>query len=183
MKFLFFTFLSTAFLAAASIDTDKVSVTWTAYKTPEKVAVTGSFEDIKLKFGKQRKTIAQTLQNATAVIDPMKADLKDEFKNKNIREYFFAKFEDKEIKVTLKDVVEGKNSGSILATVKMNGKTEKIPMVYTIENGILKAEGLIDLSLFKLDSARENLQKEVADLHEGMTWSQVKIAFQAPVKP
>ncbi len=183
MRLLFLVLLSTMFLTATSIDTSKISVTWTAYKTPQKVAVSGSFGDIKFKFGKQKKTLAQTLQNASAVIDPMKADLKDEVKNNNIREYFFAKFEDKEIKVTLKDIVEGENCGTMLATVKMNGKSVKIPMEYTIADGILKAEGLLDLNLFKLDSARENLQKKVAIEHEGITWSQVKIAFQAPVKP
>ena len=86
------------------------------------------------------------------------------------------------IKVTLHDVVEGKDQGTILASVRMNGKTNKVPMEYKIENGVLKARGVLDLSEFKLSEARANLQKAVSDLHEGMTWSQVTIGFEAPIK-
>ena len=55
-------------------------------------------------------------------------------------------------------------------------------MEYKIENGVLKARGVLDLSEFKLSEARANLQKAVSDVHEGMTWSQVTIGFEAPIK-
>lgn len=174
--------LSIVGIHAASIDTSKVNVIWTAYKTPAKVAVSGTFKDIAFKFGKKQDSIAATLEGASATIDPMKVNLNDDVKNANLRDFFFSKFSKKEIKVTLRDVVEGKDQGTILASVRMNGKTNKVPMEYKIENGVLKARGVLDLSEFKLSEARANLQKAVSDLHEGMTWSQVTISFEAPIK-
>lgn len=175
-------FLSIVGIHAASIDTSKVNVVWTAYKTPAKAAVSGTFKDIEFKFGKKKDSIATTLEGASATIDPMKVNLNDDVKNANLRDFFFSKFSKKEIKVTLRDVAEGKDQGTILASVKMNGKTNKVPMEYKITNGVLKASGVLDLSEFKLEEARANLQKAVSDLHEGMTWSQVTIGFEAPIK-
>lgn len=181
LKLLVLGVLSAVGLNAASIDTSKVSVVWTAYKTPSKVAVSGTFKDIDFKFGKKRDSIASTLEGASASIDPMKVNLNDDVKNANLRDFFFSKFSKKEIKVILRDVLEGKDQGTILASVKMNGKTNKVPMEYKIANGVLKASGVLDLSEFKLDEARANLQKAVYDLHEGITWSQVTISFEAPI--
>ena len=181
LKLLAISMLGVVGLNAASIDTNKVNVVWTAYKTPAKVAVSGTFKDINFKFGKKRDSIASTLEGASATIDPMKVNLNDDVKNANLRDFFFSKFSKKEIKVTLRDVVEGKDQGTILASVKMNGKTNKVPMEYKITNGVLKASGVLDLGEFKLEDARANLQKAVYDLHEGMTWSQVNIGFEAPV--
>ncbi|MFC3867591.1 YceI family protein [Helicobacter equorum] len=174
--------LSIVGIHAASIDTSKVNVIWTAYKTPAKVAVSGTFKDIAFKFGKKQDSIATALEGASATIDPIKVNLNDDVKNANLRDFFFSKFSKKEIKVTLHDVVEGKDQGTILASVRMNGKTNKVPMEYKIENDVLKAHGVLDLSEFKLSEARVNLQKAVSDLHEGMTWSQVTIGFEVPIK-
>ncbi|WP_394954993.1 hypothetical protein [uncultured Helicobacter sp.] len=181
LKLLILGVLSAVGLNATSIDTNKVSVVWTAYKTPSKVAVSGTFKNIDFKFGKKRDSIASTLEGASASIDPMKVNLNDDVKNANLRDFFFSKFSTKEIKVILRDVLEGKDQGTILASVKMNGKTNKVPMEYKIANGVLKASGVLDLSEFKLDEARANLQKAVYDLHEGITWSQVTISFEAPI--
>ena len=182
LKMLAIGLLGAVGLNAASIDTDKVNVVWTAYKTPTKAAVSGSFTDAKFQFGKKRDSIASTLEGASVSIDPMKVELNDDVKNANLRDFFFSKFSKKEIKVTLRNVVEGKDQGTLLASVKMNGKTNKVPMEYKITNGVLKASGVLDLGEFKLEDARANLQKAVYDLHEGMTWSQVTIGFEAPIK-
>ncbi|TLD96380.1 YceI family protein [Helicobacter jaachi] len=169
---------------AASIDTQKAEVKWTAFKTPAKVAVTGSFDDVKFKFGKPNKTqdLESQLSNATATIDIMKVNLGDETKNANVKTFFFDSFAKKDpIKVTFKDVIEGKDKGTILANVRMNGKTQKVPMQFEVSNGKLVAKGVLDLSEFGLDGARVSLQNAIPE-HEKLTWTQVEIAFEAPVK-
>lgn len=171
--------------SAATIDTSKAMVKWTAFKTMEKVAVSGTFDDVKFKFGDVNKngTLESQLSNATATIDLMKVNLNDDLKNQNVKQFFFSAFNKKDpIRVTFKDVFEGKNKGTILANVRMNGKTQKVPMQYEVAGGKIVAKGMIDLLQFGLDEARMSLQKGVYDLHEGMTWSQVEIGFEAPVK-
>ena len=79
-------------------------------------------------------------------------------------------------------VIEGKNKGTILASVRMNGKTNKVPMQFEVVGKKIVAKGVLDLSEFNAESARASLQEAVSDLHEGLTWSQVEIAFEAPIK-
>ena len=119
-KFLAFLGLSIAIssLQAASLDLQNATTTWTAYKTEDKTPVSGSFEKIEYKFGKNINDIAKTLEGATAMIDPMSADLKDEVKNANVRGYFFAHFAKKDsIKVKFSNVFLylGKNTFVIMA--------------------------------------------------------------------
>lgn len=185
MKKIMMSMVAFCVIASASvIDETKVAVKWTAFKTMEKVAVSGTFDDVKFKFGKVKNgSLESQLSNATATIDIMKVNLNDEVKNQNLKTYFFGAFQKKDpIKVNFKAVSEGKNRGTILASVRMNGKTQKIPMQYEISGGKLVAKGILDLNQFGLDDARMSLQKGVDELHEGMTWSQVEIGFEAPVK-
>lgn len=169
---------------AANLDASKAQVKWTAFKTPAKVAVSGSFDDVKFKFGKPNKnqSLESQLTNATATIDIMKVNLGDETKNSNLKTHFFGQFAKKEaIKVTFKDVIEGKDKGTILAQVRMNGKSQKVPMQYEVSGGKLVAKGVLDLGEFGLESARASLQKAVGELHENLTWSQVEIALEVPL--
>lgn len=170
---------------AAVIDADKAEVKWTAFKTPTKIGVNGTFNDVVFKFGKPNvaQSFESQLNNATATIDIMKVNTANEGRDETIRKNFFDKFSKKDpIKVTFKDVIEGKNKGTILAIVRMNGKTNKVPMQFEIVDKKLVAKGVIDLSEFSAESARSSLQAAVAELHEGLTWSQVEIALEAPLK-
>ncbi|PAF43840.1 YceI family protein [Helicobacter sp. 11S03491-1] len=167
---------------AATIDTTKVETGWTAYKTANKVGVGGTFDDIAYKFGKKHDSIASTLEGATATIDPMKVNLHNDAKNKNVKNYFFSHFKKGGIKVTFKNVVEGKDQGTILALVKMNERSIKVPMQYSIKDGKFTATGVLDVLEFGLNEAYKQLAVGCHDLHEGMTWSQVSISFSAPIQ-
>ncbi|RDU61169.1 YceI family protein [Helicobacter marmotae] len=170
-------------VCAATIDSANAKVKWTAFKTPEKVAVSGTFDEVKFKFGTPNKTqsLESQLNNATATINANSVNLDDEGKNETVRTFFFAKFKKQEpIKVTFKEVIEGKNTGTILASVRMNGKTDKVPMQFEVANKKLVAKGVIDLSQFGAEEARLSLQENAP--HDGLTWSQVEIALEAPLK-
>lgn len=184
-KILLILAFSAAFAYGAIIDNSKAVVKWSAFKTPEKVAVEGTFNNVKFKFGKANKngTIESQLDNATATIDINQVELNDESKNEAVRKYFFGAFTKQDaIKVTFKEILEGKDRGTILATVRMNGKSQKVPMQYEIANNLITAKGVLDLSEFGLESARVSLNNACKELHEGITWSQVEIGFEAPVK-
>ncbi len=173
--------LCASVISAKSIDKESIKVNFSAYKAQNKVAVNGTFNDVVFKFGKKNESIASTLNNAQATIDPSNISVGENLQDKNIKEFFIKKWAKPEIKVTLKNIIEGNNVGTILANVRMNGKTQKVPMQYTIKNGILKASGVLDLSEFKLDEARENLIKNTSDAIEGLIWSEVQVGFEAKV--
>lgn len=178
-------FLIGSIASAAIIDADKAEVKWTAFKTPAKIGVNGTFKDVVFKFGKANaaQSLESQLNNATATIDVTKINTADADRDETIRKNFFDKFNKKDpIKVTFKDVIEGKNKGTILASVRMNGKTNKVPMQFEVVGKKIIAKGVLDLSEFNAENARASLQEAVSDLHEGLTWSQVEIAFEAPIK-
>ena len=182
-----FVFMGLLGLNAATIDTTGASAGFSAFKTAKKLKVDGTFDNITFKFGKKNDSIASTLEGASATMEAMKINLNDEAKNTSLKNSFFSQFKkDKKgrqlIKVTFRNVIEGENTGTILASVSMNGKSQKIPMQYTIQDGKIMAKGVIDVLDFGLSEAFAKLAKACIDLHEGLTWTQVEIYFTAPVK-
>lgn len=174
-------------LNAASLDANQAKVSFGAFKTIDKALVKGSFDDIKLQFGKDSSSIKGVLEGATAVIDTAKINLGDDVKNENLTNFFFAYFKkDKDakslIKVKFENVIEGKDKGTILANITMNGVDRKVPLQYNIKDGKLSAIGTIDLLDFSLNNAYKKLIEGCGELHEGVTWTQVELYFEAPIK-
>ncbi|RDU58353.1 YceI family protein [Helicobacter sp. MIT 99-5507] len=174
-------------LNAASLDAKKAKISFGAFKTIDKALVKGSFDDIKLQFGKDNSSIKGVLEGATAVIDTAKINLGDDVKNENLTNFFFAYFKkDKDakslIKVKFENVIEGKDKGTILANITMNGVDRRVPLQYNIKDGKLSAIGTIDLLDFSLDNAYKKLIEGCEELHEGVTWTQVELYFEAPIK-
>ncbi|WP_121020666.1 YceI family protein [Helicobacter vulpis] len=175
-------FLVSCLAHATTIDTGKLSMSFTAFKTPKKAGVEGTFAGVNYRFNKDTSSVAHMLDKASATIDVSHVDLHDELKSKNVKEAFFDLFKDKNLKVTFRNVVAGENQGTILASVRMNGRSVKVPMSYTIENNELVATGVLDVLEFGLKDALQKLAKACEAQHEKLTWSQVKITFKAGLK-
>lgn len=170
---------------AHSIDTTKVSMAFTAFKTPKKVGVEGTFDHVLYHFSKNPSGtthVAQMLDKATATIDVAQVNLHDATKTKNVKEAFFDQFKDQTLKVTFRNVVAAGNQGTLIASVRMNGKTIKVPMSYTIANNELVATGVLDIMEFSLKDAFHKLAEACSAQHEKLTWSQVQITFKAGIK-
>ncbi|BCZ16986.1 Polyisoprenoid-binding protein [Helicobacter sp. NHP19-003] len=175
-------FLAYGLMHAASLDTSKASMEFTAFKTAHKAGVKGTFDHVIYKFGKDTSTIAHILDKASATINADQLNLHDSTKTKNVKEAFFDLFKDKTLKVIFRNVVVGDKQGTILASVRMNGKSVKVPMSYKIENKELVATGVLDILEFGLQKEFAELAKKCSVQHEKLTWSQVEISFKAPVK-
>lgn len=180
-KALMVSFLILGSCFGMNLDTSKTQMYWEAYKLANKTAVKGSFADVKYKFGK-KSGISGQLLGASAQIDLAKVVTGNPESEKNLTNEFFKKFVGKNIRVKIEKITEGDNQGILLAKISMNKKTQLVPMQYEIKEGILSASGVIDVLSFKLDSALEQLAKACSALHEGYTWSQVKVGFVIPVK-
>lgn len=74
------------------------------------------------------------------------------------------------------------NSDQIDVALTMNEVTNTIPMTYTIADGVLSAEGKVDIVDF--DGAEAFKQFEAictAAWHQGKSWTEVDISFSVPV--
>ncbi|PAF45588.1 polyisoprenoid-binding protein [Helicobacter sp. 11S02629-2] len=171
-----------AMALATTIDTSKFESSFEGFKTMEKVGVTGTFKDAKYTFGKDESSIKGQLTGAKAIFDPMSVEMEASAINLNMKNAFFGTFHKKEkIEVVFEKVTEGDKKGAITAKVKMNGRHTLVPLEYEIEDGKIEAKGVLDLNSFHLDKSLKSLTKAAAG-HKGLTWSQVEIKFEAPIK-
>lgn len=180
-KVLFASLLSLSFCFGVSLDTSKTQAYWTAYKFANKTGVKGTFKDIKFKFS-NGKGISGTLTGATAKAELDKVSTGNPVSEENLTLGFFQKFDGKDIRVKIEQVIEGENQGTIRAKITMNKKTQFVPMQYEIKDNQLVAKGVIDVLSFNLNTALASLAEVCKDLHEGYTWSQVEVGFVVPLK-
>lgn len=168
--------LSLFSFAQTFTQTNKATVTWTAFKTLGKIGVSGDFTDIKYNAGKQESdTLASTMIGSKIIIDSTKIDTKNPARDTTISEMFFKKLPKQTINGEVISLDEAKSTMKI--RLSMGGITKDIPMKYELNNNIFKATGAIDILDFGGFKALRSINKSCYDLHEGKTWNDVNILF------
>ncbi len=180
-----------------SIQPDKLKVEWTAFKTTEKIAVKGTFKKVVFSGHNVARTVAALATGATIDIDAKTVESGNPARDANLMDAFFSKLAgDSKIQGRLDNLelngelpaAEG-SKGSM--TLKLNGKTQKIPFTAKIEKGAeletLLISGTVDLLDFKATSAVASLNKKCLELHKGKdgvskTWSDVNFAVSVPFR-
>lgn len=155
-----------------SFNPSKTALKWTAYKTPEKVAVHGSFDSITVNNTHRSVIAEEVLAGAEFSIATSSMTTGDISRDGKIIGLFFnnltnnkitgkfGKFEDQVVPVTL----------------KMNDVEVTKNFSYTFENKKIIITGVIDvISDFKADKAFGFLDEACAALHMNKTWTDVSI--------
>ncbi len=160
--------------------TDKASVTWTAFKTLAKVGVSGDFTSIAYRpASKQSKDLSSLMIGSKIVIDSTKIDTKNPARDATISEMFFKQLPSAIITGKIVSLDEAKSTVTI--ELQMGGTTKIIPMKYELSNHTFKANGVIDILDFNGANALASISKSCYDLHEGKTWNDVGIQFQTTI--
>lgn len=171
------TTLSLSSMAAecVALAKDVPQVTWTAFKTPAKAGVNGTFTNTSI-VATTAKNAQDLMSTATFTIDTNTSSTKDAARDANIDKNFFSLFKNpgkitgKVLKVTDKKVN---------VAITLNGKTIEVPMKYTLEDNKIVANGTIDVFDFALNDQLKKLNKACFALHEGKTWNDVNIQLVA----
>ncbi len=159
---------------------DKAStINWTAFKTPKKVGVKGSFTNFKINT-KKSVTVEELLSGASFEINSNSVSTNDKARDAKIFSFFF-KSMTKGTKITGKVTkVEG---DKVSVDLTLNGTTK--PVVLTAKNDAEKntmtLNGAIDVLEFGMKSNLDSLTKACNALHEGVTWPNVDIELVATV--
>lgn len=177
MKFLVagLLFSSMTFANCYQVDTANTKIEWTAYKTAKKAGVGGEFKKFEIKTTKDKGAIKDLLKGARFTIDVNSVHTKDASRDMKIERFFF-----KDMKVS--GVVNKIDNNYLYVDMTLAGKTVKVPMKYDIEDGELEAEAVIDVLDFALGKNLAALNKACYALHEGKTWSDVKIEIESDFK-
>lgn len=166
-----------------------VNVSWTAYKTAEKVAVGGIFDSVKYSpvapVGTNFRSI---LVGSTISIDTSSVNSKNEGRDDKLVKFFFNMMSGKSIDAKVADIKADKKikdaprTGIITVDITMNGVTKPVDMKYSFSDGVFSATGVIDILDFSADKALDSINKACFDLHNGKTWSDVAISFSTKIE-
>lgn len=145
---------------------------WTAYKTPDKIGVSGTFDSIELQNTNQEAPNAmEYLSGATFTIDTQTVNTKDSLRDGKLVEGFFR---------LMAGDIKGKfveiDPNKALVELTMNGVTQKVTFQTSTTETELILTGTIDIiNDFEATTAFNSLHELCKDLHLDKTWTEVDL--------
>jgi len=164
--------LSKTLSAKECVNIKKLDVNWTSYKTLEKIGVSGHFNNVNIKSKQNASNINHLLLNTTVNLNMSHLDADNDMKNSAINKFFVNNLSTKNVSANVVSLYEK----SLDVKIMLNGVTKVIPMKYTIDEGKIKAMGVIDALDFGLASALKILNTAVAG-HLNKGWYDIPISF------
>ncbi len=164
-----------------SLKTQDIELKWSAFKTPFRQEVSGQFKDLKLrKKGSDLELVKA--QDLHTLLEDLEVEIKTSSlttgiaqRDQHIKEYFF---KDMLIKARL-----GKASDKeVHADILMNQKLSHTRLQLKVNKNKVEALGYIDILDFQMSDALAALTKQCFALHEGKTWSDVRLEITAQTK-
>lgn len=151
---------------------EKTDLKWTAYKTPEKVGVQGSFDSIVVNNTNESEIPEEVLEGATFNITTSSMTTGDASRDAKILSLFFNNLEDKNIIGSF-----GKfENGVVPIKITMNNIEATKNFQYTFENRKVVITGVIDvIKDFKANRGFSLLEEACAALHLNKSWTDVSI--------
>lgn len=167
-----------------SINLDKTSIHWTAYKTTDKVPVKGQFNKFNIENLKKGASVKGVLNGLKFSIPVSSIFSKDSIRDGKLNTFFFDIMKNtKLISGTLN--IGSENSGTVDLT--MNGIDKKMPVTYSLENDIMTINAIMNLDNWQAQAALRSLNEACKALHAGAdgiakTWNEVDIVVIIPLK-
>jgi len=162
-----------------SLVKDSTKVSFTAYKTTEKLPVGGKFEKINFSKTNSGATALETL-NGTEFSIPVSSLFTNDptgTRDPKLLEFFFGALKDTEL-ISGVVKVEGEKSS---IDVTLNGETQKIPLEYEMDgDSKITFTGVMELENWNALDAVASINKACEILHTGKdgvskTWSEVAV--------
>lgn len=163
--------------AAFSVANAKTNIKFTAYKTTEKIGVTGSFKKIDITHGGEGANIKEAINNTEFSIPISGLITKDSSRDYKIKKFFFGVMNNTKLLSGDLKLVDDSNG---IANITMNGETKAVPFTYTIHRNEFNMKAIIDINTWNAGKALASLNKVCQDLHKGSdgiskTWSEVDL--------
>jgi hypothetical protein len=168
-------------IAAFSLEKATNEINFTAYKTTDKVAVGGQFKKVDITSGGEGNSIKEAVNNAEFSIPVSSLFTKDTSRDFKVKKFFFGIMDNTKL-LSGKLVLENDSIG--YANIKMNGITEKVTFLYTIEAKTFSMNATMDITKWNATEALNSLNIACKDLHKGAdgvskTWSEVALNIKS----
>lgn len=149
-------------------DTNTVSLKWTAYKTSEKVGVSGTFNSIFITAGEKSTKLTEVLQEIKFTIQTNSTNTTNPDRDSKIVDSFFGVMLNTDLIIGQVKNVDGNNeSGKCSFLITLNDIEKEIDFNYSVNDNKVKLVGELDLNQFNGKTAIESLNKVCEDLHKG----------------
>lgn len=164
-------------VAGLQIEQDSTKVSWTGYKTSDKVAVTGTFQKVEITNFQNGTTPEMVLQGARFSIPVSSLFSDNADRDSKLKEIFFGTMKNTEL---ISGIVNFENEKCLL-TLTLNDVTKQIEIPYTYENKKFEMSTTIKIEDFSGESALAAIHKACFELHKGAdgvskTWDEFAIA-------
>ncbi len=168
-----------------TLDVNKTSVYWTAYKTSDKVPVKGKFTEVTLENVENALSMRAALNGLKFTIPVSSIFSKDTIRDGKLKKFFFGVMKNTtlisgELKIT-------DNSNGVVA-LTMNGLNKELPFIYNVSGkGVITILATMDLNNWNAQEALTSLNNACKDLHTGKdgvtkTWNDVAIRVVTHIK-
>jgi hypothetical protein len=167
-----------------SINTDSIALQWTAYKTTQRISVSGSFDSISINSEKTSGTIIELLTDTKINISTASVNSYNEIRDPKIVAFFFGKFS---VPSEIQATVDSVNAEKAYITITMNGIAKSVEADYTIKNNVLEMSTVVHTPDWNADAGLTALNSECDDLHKGedgisKLWPEVSVAITCPLE-
>ena len=150
---------------------------WTAYKTPQKLGVKGSFDKFEINTKKnQSKTIEKAIKDASFSLDSTTVNTGDPGRDERLVSFFFTKNK-KAVKIS--GEVKSIKKDKVEVEFNINGTKKVVPMTLDIQDTKVTLVGSIDVMDFVMGDNLSALAEACKVEHEGKTWSTVDLNLAA----
>lgn len=152
---------------------EDISMSWVAFKTPDKVGVTGTFTDLGISDEFRGTGVSNLFNSISFNIDTETTELGSALKNTNVIETFFRLMSDAYISGSF----EGVSDEKVNLKVNMNNIEKVIPMKLTYTKDSINGSAIMDVFDFSLQSSLNGVNERCYDYHAGKTWNDVELHF------
>lgn len=160
---------------------NSINVKWTAYKTSERVGVSGTFDTVTVSGVAQASDLAGIFGSASFNIPTSSVNSANPGRDEKIFKHFFSTMV--ETAELSGKVLEATNS-ELKVLLTMNGVTDTVPFSVSRTDSLLSLEGNIELADYQAVASADSLNKVCFDLHKGADgvsklWPDVKLEISA----
>jgi polyisoprenoid-binding protein YceI len=167
-----------------SVDAKTSVIKWTAYKTTDKVPVSGTFKTIEVLNPKVANTAKEALNGIEFKIPVNSIDSKNPGRDAKLVKDFFGTMKDTQY---LSGTIKIQDNGKGFVYLKMNGIGKDFPITYVISDQIVEINATLNLDNWQAKTAIDALNKVCFDKHKGAdgiskTWSEVNLNIKTYLK-
>lgn len=167
-----------------TIDEKQSKLNWTAFKTTDKLAVNGSFDQFNIHSNSTNEDITDLIKSTKFTINTSSINSGNEGRDAKLVEFFFGTLTDSE---TITGKVEYVKENNVIFKLSFNGQTMSVPFEYNFLHKNLTIKGVIDVNKFHGKKAIDKLNEACNDKHKGKdgiskTWPEVLVAFTTKIE-